>query len=367
MVLTADLDDRDWVSAPAVTILAQMRRRGVPAGLLAAALDGGAARLRALLEGSDAIDPPTAEVLASLLGAGREFWLRRQSLFDEHLDGAVRRLTADEGERWLKRALLPGISRRNAAEPRDLRLRRLLTFYSVSGPAEWERRYGGRRGTVVFRTSPTFASREAPTALWLRRGEIAAALVTTKPWNRETLLASLPEVRRLSGVRQLDRCLPALRALLAAAGVALVVELPPQGCRASGAARFVEPGKAMLLLSLRHRSDDHLWFTILHELGHLVLHSNGAFVDEEGVGGDVREAEADRFAAEAIVPPGRLAELHSLKPRHREVTRFAVSAGVAPGLIVGRLQHLGLLGRDRLNFLKRRFETAEIERVAAIL
>ena len=367
MVLAADVDDRDWVSAPAVTMLAQMRRRGVPAGLLAAALDGGAARLRALLEGSEPIDAPTAEVLASLLGAGRGFWLRRQSQFDAHLAHTVRRLTADEGEELLKRARLPGASRRDDAAPRDLRLRRLLTFYCVSGAAEWERRYGGRRGAVVFRTSPTFASREGPTALWLRRGEISAGLVAAGPWDRGALLASMPEVRRLSGVRQLDRCLPALRALLAAAGVALVVELPPEGCRASGAARFVEPGKAMLLLSLRHRSDDHLWFTILHELGHLVLHSDGAFVDEEGFGGDVREAEADRFAAEAIVPPAREAELHSLPPRHRDVTRFAVSAGVAPGLIVGRLQHLGLLGRDRLNFLKRRFDAAEVERVAAIL
>ncbi len=367
MVLAADLDDRNWVSAPAVTMLAQMRRRGVPAELLSAALDGGVARLRALLEGSEAIDPATAEVLASLLGAGREFWLRRQHQFDEHLDRALRRLTADEAERWLKRAPLPGASRRDDAAPRDVRLRRLVTFYNVSGPAEWERRYGGQRGAVVFRTSPTFATREGPTALWLRRGEIAAGLITTMPWNREIMLASLPEVRRLSGVRQLDRCLPALRALLAAAGVALVVELPPEGCRASGAARFVEPGKAMLLLSLRYRSDDHLWFTILHELGHLVLHSDGAFVDEEGLGGDIREEEADRFAAEAIVPPARIAELRSLTPRHRDVTRFAVSAGVAPGLIVGQLQHLGLLGRDRLNFLKRRFDTAEVERVAAIL
>lgn len=367
MVLEADVDDRDWVSAPAVTMLAQMRRRGVSAGLLAAALDGGAARLRTLLEGSEPIDAATAEVLASLLGAGREFWLRRESQFELHLDRAVQRLTVDEGEELLKRARLPGASRRDAAAPRDLRLRRLLAFYCVSGIADWERRYGARRGAVVFRTSPSFAAREGPTALWLRRGEIASGLVATGSFDRGALLASIPEVRRLSGVRQLERCLPALRALLASCGVALVVELPPDGCRASGAARFVEPSKAMLLLSLRHRSDDHLWFTILHELGHLVLHSDGAFVDEEGVGGDAREEEADRFAAEAILPPTRDAELRSLPPRHRDVTRFAVSVGVAPGLIVGRLQHLGLLGRDRLNFLKRRFDAAEVERVAAIL
>lgn len=123
----------------------------------------------------------------------------------------------------------------------------------------------------------------------------------------------------------------------------------------------------MLLLSLRYRSDDHLWFTVFHELGHLVLHSGGAFVDEDSNAGDEHEIEADLFASEAIIPPARDSELLALPPRHRDVTRFAVSIGIAPGLVVGQLQHRGLLPRDRLNFLKRKFDLGEIDRIIATL
>ena len=342
----AETDSRNWISGPAVSLLAQLRRREVPASLVGAALDGGVGQLRALLDGSEPIDVVTAEVLGSLLGGGGEFWLRRQSEYDAQLDQAVQRLSSEEGDELLRRAPVPGRSSRRGHGDRVAELRRRLTFYGVGSPAEWERRYGGKHGSVVFRTSETFASREGPTSLWLRRGEIAAGMVETSAWDRAAVLASIPAVRKLTKFRQLDRCLPALRSLLATVGIALVVERSIDGCRASGAARFVEPGKAMLLLSLRYRSDDHLWFTVFHELGHLVLHSGDAFVDEDDTPGDEREVEADKFAAEAIIPPHREDELRSLSLRHREVTRFAVSLGVAPGLIVGQLQHRGLLARE---------------------
>ena len=92
----------------------------------------------------------------------------------------------------------------------------------------------------------------------------------------------------------------------------------------------------MLLLSLRHRSDDHLWFTVFHELGHLVLHAGEAFVDEDDTPTDAKEGEADRFASDCIVPPGREDDLRRLRPTFREVTRLAVGLGITPGLLVGQ-------------------------------
>lgn len=33
------------------------------------------------------------------------------------------------------------------------------------------------------------------------------------------------------------------------------------------------PTKAVIQLSLRHKTDDHLWFSFFHEAGHVLLHS----------------------------------------------------------------------------------------------
>ena len=61
------------------------------------------------------------------------------------------------------------------------------------------------------------------------------------------------------------------------------------------------------------------------------------------------------------MPASRADELAKLAGNYRDITRFAVSVGVAPGLVVGQLQHRGIVARDRLNFLKRRFSKEEAE------
>lgn len=114
----------------------------------------------------------------------------------------------------------------------------------------------------------------------------------------------------------------------------------------------------MLALSVRHKSDDHLWFTFFHEAGHLLLHSKKAvFVEEDG--GNEKEMEANRFASDALVPPEAASELPSLKTLV-DVSTFARRLGIAPGIVVGRLQHDGLLPwQTPLNRLKVRFRWSQ--------
>jgi hypothetical protein len=63
-----------------------------------------------------------------------------------------------------------------------------------------------------------------------------------------------------------------MRTICAACGVAVVFipELPKS--RASGVARWLTPAKALIQLSFRYQSDDHLWFTLFHQL--LSLHAH---------------------------------------------------------------------------------------------
>src|SRR5262249_17492902 len=123
--------------------------------------------------------------------------------------------------------------------------------------------------------------------------------------------------------------------------------------------------KAMALLSFRHRSDDHFWFTLLHEFGHLLLHGAEPFVDCDDTYADDRERQANEVAGSCIIPPARWEEFVTLRYDVDSVIRFSVSLGIAPGLVVGQLQHRGDIPRDRLNFLKRRWTWAEIQAALA--
>ncbi|MEW5853106.1 MAG: ImmA/IrrE family metallo-endopeptidase [Myxococcota bacterium] len=140
------------------------------------------------------------------------------------------------------------------------------------------------------------------------------------------------------------------------AGVLLLVVPEIRGACVSGAARWIV-GRPVIQLSLRHKTDDHLWFTLFHEAGHIILHGEDGsqFVDEDdGVARTAREAQADRFAEDMLIPPAAWSGfLASGDFRQGAVRTFAASQGIAPGIVVGRLQHEKRVAYSQVNHLKR--------------
>ena len=111
----------------------------------------------------------------------------------------------------------------------------------------------------------------------------------------------------------------------------------------------------MIQLSLLYKRDDQLWFTFFHEAGHILLHGKrDIFLEGTGIGDD-KEDDANQFAADTLISP---AEYRRFNPRKEhfsaaEVNDFAEQIGIAPGIVVGRLQHDKYLPITHLNGLKR--------------
>ena len=93
--------------------------------------------------------------------------------------------------------------------------------------------------------------------------------------------------------------------------------------------------RPLIQLSCLMKTDDQIWFTLFHELGHVLLHGE----KELYVSGDqgAEEDEANAFAADVLVPPGHVSRL----PRRRDtvaISRLASELGVAPSIVLGRAQ-----------------------------
>lgn len=223
-------------------------------------------------------------------------------------------------------------------------LRALLTFFAVATPAALQ-------AVVVepalYRKSNAFTSDDGALACWLRIAELRAAEVKTAPFDRDACLRALPQIRSLSRCADMAWRRP-LTDLCASFGIVVVIlkELP--GCRVNGATRWLSQDKAMIVLSLRHRRNDIFWFTLLHELCHVLRHGKKrTFVDNDHttIEKDLEE-EADAFAARQLVPVDaahRLVHLHTAA----EVEALAEELQVAPGIIVGRMRHQGLIPHSR--------------------
>jgi HTH-type transcriptional regulator/antitoxin HigA len=348
-----------WTSAPGETISEVLEERGITLDDFAHSTNQSLDDATALIEGRQTITVAMARELQRFLGGSVEFWMSRDFQYRED---SVR--IQNEDREWLHDLPVGDMIRYGWLGERPKAAEELaacLSFFGVQSVQEWRRQYSAL--AAAFRTSPSFESRVGALAAWLRRGAIEAAAISCEPWNPNTFRASLAAARALTKIGTPERFLPRLRELCSSSGVAVVVVRAPHGCRASGATHFLSARKALLQLSFRYLTDDQFWFTFFHEAGHLLLHEtrlkggqpgNAWILEWSGDEPSADEDEANRFAEELLFPAEIGASLATLSPNVRAVVRFAVRAGISPGLVVGQLQHRGL-GFDQLNGLKRRY------------
>jgi HTH-type transcriptional regulator / antitoxin HigA len=345
----------DWASPPGDTLRDAMRDRGITPQDVAVATEISEDEIIAIISGRTEITLGVAQALARAVGATAQFWVNRECQYRDSL-------ALGDLQHWV--ATLPTTEMQRLGwmpkpkSPSDL-IRMCLDFFQVPDLDVWTERRGLLE-SARLRSSRSFPLDDSAVLAWLQQARrLSARIPGVGQWNPERLEAALPRIRLLTRMKDPERFIPGARHEFARAGVRFVVLMAPRTCRISGASLISDDGSAMIALTARHLSDDHFWFTLFHEAAHLLLHDTSlVFLDDldEADPGSAQEKEADEFAARLLVPPALLDELPRTRiPRSREVIRAAVRHRVAPGIVVGHLQHVGVLGYENLNTLKRRY------------
>lgn len=320
-----------------------------------------------LLIGAMPIDMELAERLEEITGKSRSFWIKRE----EQYRADISRLSensfeaADNSVDWLKSLPVSEMIRSGWVEKKSTReetLVNLLQFFGVSSIYDWKERYSSELSVATFRASSAFNVNELSTVAWLRRAELIASNKKCSKWNKETFENSLEKIRALTLQKSPKVFWPELQKICADSGVCLVFTPPLSGCRAYGATRFLTPNKAMIVLSNRYKTDDHFWFTFFHEAGHLILHSKKAlFIESTEMDRSHEEDEANSFAEKVLIPDHPFEELSGNRVTWKRIMRTALRLRIAPGILLGQLQHKGIVRRSSHNFLKRKFNNADFE------
>lgn len=212
--------------------------------------------------------------------------------------------------------------------------------------------------TAAFRRSDKMEASPYALAAWLRCGQLRAASVETADFSVTALRAALPAIRALT--REAPQSfLPKLSAILAECGIALVL-VPHLPKTYAHGATFWLGSKAVVQMSIRGKYSDIFWFSLMHELGHLVLHGKKVFIETDAETDPTeleKEAEADRFAANTLIPKLPYQAFIRQKPVSGQgVARFAEDIGVTAAIVVGRLHHDGVIPRSHLNHLREKYE-----------
>jgi len=363
MATVKHLFEPDFAIAPGVTLKETLEAKGLLQSDLCVRTGMNAKTVSDIISGDAPITLETADKLELVLGIPARFWNNRELRYREALarEQAADRLVKDAA--WLRTIPVKELVDRNyvvATDDKSGLIRQVLKFFGVSGVETWKATWGAPayhyRGGAVQKKHP------GKVAAWLRMGEIEAEKVKCKPYDAKKFRASLLAIRKYAD-KPADKWFPAMIRLCAEAGVAVVFVPQIPGASVSGATRWVSKDKAVIMLSLKYKTDDHVWFTFFHEAAHVLLHGKKVvFIEVDESSNDDLEKQADSFSRNFLIPLEHAGGLPQLKGRI-DIRSFARKVGVSPGIVVGRLQRDDFMSHKFCNDLKVTLKWPELDDV----
>ena len=347
----------DYAVPPGETLLETIEALGMTQRDLAVRTGMAPKTINQIIKGKAPITPDTAILLERVTGVPTRMWNNLESNYREQLAQIADRQRLETDLEWLKKVPVNELVKRGVIEKIEdnvTKLRAVLKFFGVGNVEQWETCW--MEPECSFRKSSKFESQPETVATWIRLGEIEAQSINTQPYNKQTFEAILPEIRKLT-VESPKVFKSALVELAASSGIAVVFIPKMKKCPVSGVTHWLAPDKAIIQLSLRGKSDDLMWFTFFHEAAHILrdpkkrMYIHGETVDE-------RDRNADRFSTDFLIPSSYRSTLPKLTTE-AAISKFARKIGVSPGIVVGRLQHEGLIPYNSpFNKLKQYFQWA---------
>jgi addiction module HigA family antidote len=308
-----------------------------------------------IAKGKTAITPDTALQFEKVLRIPASFWNSLETKYQQALAKKRDRHTLRGFVSWLDELPVKDLTARGCLRPTSDKaglVSQALAFFGVTEPKVWRELWLSPKAS--FHKSKAFKTSPGAIAAWLRIGELEAQKIRCEPFDRNKFKQELETFRILTKA-PLARIKRELVDRSRKVGVAVVFVAELQGTHVSGATRWLSPDKALIQLSCRYKSDDQFWHAFFHEAGHILLHGKREIFIDDSASSETeeQEREAHEFASALLVPPAKLR--HFLDERSVDETsiqHFADKIGIAPGIVVGQLQHRRVLEFHQMNSLK---------------
>lgn len=313
-----------------------MEDEGINAAELARRLGVTRKHVSELLSGKAPLSHPLALSLERVTGIPSRQWNLyesgyRDSLARKAADAALEEQHAQAKAFPLKYLRKWGFIKARSGERAET-VRELLGLLGVASLDAFQTTW--TQGSVAYRRAAAGRADAPALAVWLALAERHHdGLHDIPAFDRRGLEAVIPKLRKLTR-QQEPVAIEETVAALHEVGVVLCFIPAVPGLGIHGATRWVN-GHPVIQLSLLWKSDDQFWFTLFHELGHVILHGNkDLYLNGEPA---ATEGEADRFASDVLIPP----EFQHRLPRGRNlaaVSALADELDIAPSIVLGRAQ-----------------------------
>ncbi|MBD5450947.1 MAG: HigA family addiction module antidote protein [Lachnospiraceae bacterium] len=307
-------------------------------------LDTTPKNLSLLIRGEQSLSIDIAMKLSRMLGTSVNYWLNLQNAYD-----ALIAEFGSEKELNEERVIFDNLSykyfRDNFGLPdlprkKDEQIKQVREFLNISTLSVLAK----RDMAVSFRSS----TEELPQASTIKANAMVqiatnkALKIEAPRFNKNKFEEAIDYALTLT--KNHSEFYPLIYKAFREAGVIFVILPNLSGSKINGATKKIG-NKVMLMVNDRRLSADSFWFTLFHEIGHILNGDYGiSFEKETGE----QEAAADQYAEDTLIPKELYHRFISSNEKFdlQLIKNFAKQIDRDPGIVLGRLQNDGKVRFD---------------------
>lgn len=340
---------REMIIHPGETLKEILAEKGMSQLELAVRTGVSPKHISTILNGERNISVSFAKKLEYALNVETEFWLNLQNAYDKELFEFDELNSISEQEKLVikqmkevfaylvQNKIIPACS---LIEQKVLELRKFLNVSNLTAIPTLV-------SSGAFRAQTSVAVDEYALFAWQRICEVLAEKIVVKEKDlisqKKQVLNSIPDIKSLM-FKAPKEFIPQLQKLFSKNGIAFCTVPFFKGVPVQGFIKHTSSNKLIICMTFRQRKADIFWFSLFHELGHLM---NGdakkKFIDFENVENE-QETKADIFAQNSLLNPYQYKQFIEKKDFSlQSIKTFAKKQCVLPCVVIGRLKKEGYL------------------------
>lgn len=332
----------DFIIHPGETIKEVLEERQMKQEELAIRTGFSSKHVSEVVNGKKGISPSFAKSLEYVFGMPASFWINLQGIYDKEILEYKEQEEIDENEvnivKSLKELIKYAESLNLMTKTKDVisQIIELRTICNVNNLTYINNLVTSQ---IAFRKSQTIETNTYVLYVWLRICELIAQKSNIEnEYNEEKLKANIINIKKCMFL-EINEAVKELERIFAECGIIFQVVKNFAGAPVQG---FIKKSnnKIIFSMTIRRAFADEFWFTLFHEIGHLL---NGdmvsmQFIDYADSKSDM-EDKADEFARKTLINE----EDYNLFMKRNnlteeEIVKFAKEQGVQPFILVGRIQ-----------------------------
>jgi len=340
------------VCHPGEVLLDELEARNISQSDFAEIIGRPLKTVNEIIKGKKTITPETANDISAAFGTSPEMWLGLQAEYDLFL---LRQKKSKQQEDVKKRARLYNffpvreLVKRNWVNKTrnvdDLQ-KEIFSLFSLTNIFDWE------EGCLAnFKKSDYGEINKNYINSWIELGKKIARDINCPAYNKKALEQFVDDIKSFSvdddGIEEVVNKLNEM-------GVRLIFLPHFSKTRVDGASLWLDD-KPVILMSLRYDRIDNFYFTLMHEIGHILLHQKNdinCFYDdlsEVKKSKNKSEKEANLFAQQNLVPDELIEYFKEQKKvRAKNIKEKSKELNIHSGILIGNLQYHNIISYGQL-------------------